>query len=508
MNGSNYSQPGNYGYDTNDFETHQANEAYDQHLREVMQLQGENYLEYDNYGQGIDPYAGQYSASNEPQFQYQNTDYNDLQQAAYQDYHLTDADSVHQNISPGEYAPLSQNISPASFSSDGRQFYQESTPENVANIQLDLQIRQQNRTINVNDGSPFQNIENPFANQNTPKHVTANVGTEVPNSVNGIFEMEGSVEPNGPILGGHGYIPAQTMQKAYYELGETPEIKAACLRGFRQQIDIHQEENNFDEHSDAFLLKFLRSRKFDVEAAYSLLEKYYNVRENKPEVFRNLTRKNVKRTMEQGIVGVLPQRDKKGRVIMTFNFSKWNMSLAFHFEKLLRVFVYTLEKLFENEETQINGVVIICNLTQLSVLQTKSLGAPMIDKVLEIFEGNFPFRLNAIHLLNPPWHFKLLWKMVDPLKKIKQKTARRIFIHDGDLSRFQAEFDPEILPKELGGKCPPYDNSLWVKEILEPEQSQQVQNQKAQGLQPPSTPSLRRSPTQTRKVSTMKKLEL
>ena len=204
---------------------------------------------------------------------------------------------------------------------------------------------------------------------------------------NGVVQtIDDIVEPNGPILGGLGYIPAQTTQKAYYELGETPEIKAACIRGLRQLIEIHQEENNFDDHTDAFLLKFLRHRKFDVEGAYSLLQKYYNNRENKPEVFRNLTKKNVKRTLEQSIVGVLPQRDRKGRAIIIFNFSGWNMSLPFHFEKLLRVFVFTLEKLFESEETQINGVVIICDLSQLSVFQTKSLGSAMISKVVEIFQ--------------------------------------------------------------------------------------------------------------------------
>ena len=88
--------------------------------------------------------------------------------------------------------------------------------------------------------------------------------------------------------------------------------------------------------------------------------------------------------------------------------------------------------------------------------------------------------------------------MVDPLTKIKQKIARRIFIHDGDLSRFNADFDPEILPKELGGKCPPYDNSLWVKEILEPDQAQQSQNQKLQATQ--STQNQRKSPSISRKV--------
>ena len=62
------------------------------------------------------------------------------------------------------------------------------------------------------------------------------------------------------------------------------------------------------------------------------------------------------------------------------------MSLPFHFEKMLRVWAYTLEKLFESQETQINGVVIICDLSQLSMLQTKSLRSQMLIKVKEIFQ--------------------------------------------------------------------------------------------------------------------------
>ena len=115
-------------------------------------------------------------------------------------------------------------------------------------------------------------------------------------------------------------------------------------------------------------------------------KEYYVNRESKPEIFRNLTRKNVKKTLEQGIVGVLQQRGTKGRVLVVFNFSAWNMSVAFHFEKMLRVWVYTLEKLFESGETQINGCVLICDLNQLSVLQTKSLRTSMLAKVISIFQ--------------------------------------------------------------------------------------------------------------------------
>ena len=369
---------------------------YDQDMNDCLKMQGDQVPVYDNYQQNINQMAYHFNSSNEQQqlSGYHDNDLQtmqDFQHGRYQDYSPNDIDPYSQILSPAEYSPISQNISPASFSSDGRPFFpdqMEGTPTSVPYYQHNVPTMQQNlqNLPSKEDMPPIHSNDSSYSDLKSQVKPPPNITGETSKSVNGILEMEGSVEPNGPILGGHGYIPAQTMQKAYYDLGETPEIKAACIRGLRQQIDIHQEENNFDEHSDAFLLKFLRSRKFDVEAAYALLEKYYNVRENKPEVFRNLTRKNVKRTMEQGIVGVLPQRDKKGRVIMTFNFSKWNMSLPFHFEKLLRVFVYTLEKLFESEETQINGVVVICNLTQLSVLQTKSLGAAMIEKVIEIFE--------------------------------------------------------------------------------------------------------------------------
>ena len=367
---------------------------YDQDLDDYIKMQRDQVTVYDSYPQSTNRLAYNFKLG-EPAYLagYLENDsqvLHDFQHDRYQEYPPSDINPYSQNLSPTDFSPIPQSTSPSSYSLDSRQFqqdqmegalpdgtYYQQNNQHMYQILHNTPSREQMPQIHSNDSS-FSDLKAQVKPPNA-----ANDGVK---SVNGILEMEGSVEPNGPILGGHGYIPAQTMQKAYYELGETPEIKAACIRGLRQQIDIHQEENNFDEHSDAFLLKFLRSRKFDVEAAYALLEKYYNVRENKPEVFRNLTRKNVKKTMEQGIVGVLPQRDKKGRVILTFNFSKWNMSLPFHFEKLLRVFVYTLEKLFESEETQINGVVVVCNLSQLSVLQTKSLGSAMIEKVVEIFE--------------------------------------------------------------------------------------------------------------------------
>ena len=62
--------------------------------------------------------------------------------------------------------------------------------------------------------------------------------------INGKLIDDQSIEPNGPILGGKDYIPAQTIRKAYYELDENPQTRLVCLRAFRQLIEQNQEKNS------------------------------------------------------------------------------------------------------------------------------------------------------------------------------------------------------------------------------------------------------------------------
>ena len=55
---------------------------------------------------------------------------------------------------------------------------------------------------------------------------------------------------------------------------------------------------------------------------------------------------------------------------------------------------------------------------------------------------------------------------------LKPKLAEHLYIHEGDLTKFYEEFPRKLLPPELGGSTP-YDNKLWIEELLEPEQTEQ-----------------------------------
>ena len=70
----------------------------------------------------------------------------------------------------------------------------------------------------------------------------------------------------------------------------------------------------------AFLLRFLRAKKFDVERAYQLILKHYEVKcetKNK-ELFSNMRPSAVRHVLDDGVTGVLTQRDKFGRRVLIF----------------------------------------------------------------------------------------------------------------------------------------------------------------------------------------------
>ena len=70
---------------------------------------------------------------------------------------------------------------------------------------------------------------------------------------------------------------------------------------------------------DAFLLRFLRARKFDYDRAYNLLINYYTIRANNLDIIGHITPSSVEHVYDTGAITILPRRDKEGRRILYFN---------------------------------------------------------------------------------------------------------------------------------------------------------------------------------------------
>lgn len=115
-----------------------------------------------------------------------------------------------------------------------------------------------------------------------------------------------------------GYVCSLTedlVTKAREELQEKPEWRLRDVQALRDMVrkDFPNLRTSLD---DAFLLRFLRARKFDYDRALQLLISYHSCRRSWPEVFHNLRPSALKEVLASGFLTVLPHTDPRGCPIL------------------------------------------------------------------------------------------------------------------------------------------------------------------------------------------------
>lgn len=137
-------------------------------------------------------------------------------------------------------------------------------------------------------------------------------------------------------------IDSKWTRKAEQELGETPEVQPANIDQLRRLVQSDHQIRNY-RSDDAFLLRFLRAKKFDIDKAFRMvlltyisysvafqinrkivfqMQKYYKMKKESPDLFQVSPSSEMDELLSMQMQQMLPDRDENGRVIYVFRVRK------------------------------------------------------------------------------------------------------------------------------------------------------------------------------------------
>ncbi|KAH9369067.1 hypothetical protein HPB48_002587 [Haemaphysalis longicornis] len=236
-----------------------------------------------------------------------------------------------------------------------------------------------------------------------------------------VNEMYTKKSPQDEFDTSEGALPFSLQQIGELELGETPRRRKESLALLLQLLSEDQDLNpRKDMH---FLLRFLRVRKYNVEATFRSVQKYYRIRHASGPVFHDFLPSKVTPAARK-LMMILPNKDVHGRPIFLYKFGSWVPEQSSYVEGH-RAIMLCLEHLAKDPVTQTLGLTILFDYEGITV-----------DKVLRLEHWTDQTADGVL--------------------------AVQLRLHGVKFDNLHKEISPDVLPKEYGGQAPPLDfDGFW-----------------------------------------------
>lgn len=259
-------------------------------------------------------------------------------------------------------------------------------------------------------------------------------------------------------------LSEELKEIAYRELGETPEIKQEALEQLRKLLS--GDPLLQCPTDDAFLIKFLRARKFDVEKAFKNIRKYFEARKKQPDMFADLhpasiafdtvCRKHQLVTLSHG-------RDPNGIPVAMARPGGWNADIC-SLSEYLKVCAVHLDYLLLNEEVQIKGMVVVWDMKGLGLYHLTQFTPSVLRRLFSLVQDCFPMRIKAVYVTNNPVLYDILLAIGKPL--MKSKLFQRIHLLGYNVEKLRSLVPDDLIPEADGGTHESYDYDETERELI------------------------------------------
>jgi hypothetical protein len=102
----------------------------------------------------------------------------------------------------------------------------------------------------------------------------------------------------------------------------------------------------------------------------------------------------------------------------------------------------------------------------LSMSQTFQFTPPFAKRIVDFLQESVPLRIKAIHIVNQPKIFNMVFALFKPF--LKEKLRSRIYFHSTDRQSLYKYMSPECLPETYGGSvdAPKVSGDVWLELLL------------------------------------------
>ncbi|XP_034102709.1 SEC14-like protein 2 [Drosophila albomicans] len=242
-------------------------------------------------------------------------------------------------------------------------------------------------------------------------------------------------------------------------LPEISEEQRKTLEQFRQLMSAELNET----HDDYYLLRWLRARKWNLDAAEKMLRACLKTRAmwNVDNIEKWEAPQALREYLPYGLMGY----DNEGSPVIVCpfaNFDIWGMMhcvTRFEFQKYL---VLLLERFMKNayEQSLKHGwkarqlvVFFDCEGLNLKQYAWRPAAEVVISSVKQ-YEANFPELLKMCYIINAPKLFSVAFNIVK--KFLDENTTSKIHIYKSGADKWKQQLfshvDPKIIPKSWGGE--------------------------------------------------------
>ncbi|KAL1429592.1 hypothetical protein MTO96_016043 [Rhipicephalus appendiculatus] len=247
------------------------------------------------------------------------------------------------------------------------------------------------------------------------------------------------------------------------EIEETDELVKESLEKLKQLIA--GEESLSCPEEDDFLLKFLRVRKYDVDAAFRNIRKYFKVREEVVDIFDNFCPSGILYDTicrKHKLLMVSRERDPFGRAVIVMRTGPWNPSVC-TLNEFVKACLVVLEWLLLDEDVQKRGVVYVLDYKGLGLEHLLHLTPSVMRRLVHISEKCLPVRVKAIYVINDSPVFDLLFTITKPF--MSRTLVERIHMIGYELHKLHGVLPADVIPEEAGGTFESYDYNALEKDL-------------------------------------------